>query len=244
MPLSWRNYLADGTVAVLIEFTGQAMQGQREDQQGNDDGEDPLPCRGGGSGGGSVAGVIGARVRQEASAVSTRAWRIVRLSPPFDQQCRACRSCAKAPLHPPLTGLRTMGNSITRRSHAHMKCYDVGPRMSEMTVQQGRLPLRPDSGRHQPGHYRQTRQVLAEIDKLLARKLASDRQHVLRAEVFLAPTSPTSTKNKAWDERVTRRDPGPRKPSRKSLLVTTPSGRSRSRTAAKRNRGMGRSSRQ
>ncbi len=38
--------LADGTVAVLVEFTGQAMQGQRKDQQGNDDGEDPLPCRG------------------------------------------------------------------------------------------------------------------------------------------------------------------------------------------------------
>ncbi len=64
-----------------------------------------------------------------------------------------------------------------------MERYDVGPRMSEMTVYNkvaylsGQIP--EDTSQDITG---QTRQVLAEIDKLLA-LVASDRQHVLRAEV-------------------------------------------------------------
>jgi|GEM_PF-6009067 len=45
---------ADGTVAVLVELVGQPVQGQRQDQQRDDDGQDPLPCRGVRSGGGVV----------------------------------------------------------------------------------------------------------------------------------------------------------------------------------------------
>jgi len=68
-----------------------------------------------------------------------------------------------------------------------MERYDVGPRMSEMTVYNKVAYL---SG-----------QVLAEIDKLLA-LVASDRQHVLRAEVFLADMADFDGMNKAWDEWV------------------------------------------
>jgi len=71
-----------------------------------------------------------------------------------------------------------------------MERYDVGPRMSEMTVYNKVAYL---SG--------QIRQVLAEIDKLLA-LVASDRQHVLRAEIFLADMADFEGMNKAWDEWV------------------------------------------
>jgi enamine deaminase RidA (YjgF/YER057c/UK114 family) len=83
-----------------------------------------------------------------------------------------------------------------------MERYDVGPRMSEMTVYNkvaylsGQIP--EDTSQDITG---QTRQVLAEIDKLLA-LVASDRQHVLRAEVFLADMADFDGMNKAWDEWV------------------------------------------
>jgi enamine deaminase RidA (YjgF/YER057c/UK114 family) len=73
-----------------------------------------------------------------------------------------------------------------------MERYDVGPRMSEMTVYNkvaylsGQIP--EDTSQDITG---QTRQVLAEIDKLLA-LVASDRQHVC-ARKCSWPTSPTST---------------------------------------------------
>lgn len=80
--------------------------------------------------------------------------------------------------------------------------YDVGPRMSEMTVHNkvaylsGQIP--EDTSQDITG---QTRQVLAEIDKLLA-LVASDKQHVLRAEVYLADIGDFAGMNAAWDEWV------------------------------------------
>jgi hypothetical protein len=82
--------MADGAVAVLIELVARPVQRQRRDQQRDDDGEDPLPCRGGGAVAGrwfrsSAQGCV-----RRARAVSTQPWRIVRLSLSFDQ--RRCRS--------------------------------------------------------------------------------------------------------------------------------------------------------
>ena len=80
--------------------------------------------------------------------------------------------------------------------------FDVGPRMAEMTVHNkvaylsGQIP--EDTSQDITG---QTRQVLEEIDKLLA-QAASDRQHVLRAEIFLADMADFEGMNKAWDEWV------------------------------------------
>ncbi|MNI46730.1 hypothetical protein D3C73_1012090 [compost metagenome] len=65
--------LTDRAIAVLIEFTGQPVQGQRQDQQWNDDGDDPLPGRGSGGRDGIGRGGHrrkGASVR--ARAVSTQ----------------------------------------------------------------------------------------------------------------------------------------------------------------------------
>ncbi len=80
--------------------------------------------------------------------------------------------------------------------------FDVGPRMSEMTVHNkvaylsGQIP--EDTSQDITG---QTRQVLEEIDKLLA-LVASDKQHVLRAEVYLADINDFAGMNAAWDEWV------------------------------------------
>jgi len=80
--------------------------------------------------------------------------------------------------------------------------YEVGPRMSEMTVHNGVAYLSgqipEDTSQDITG---QTRQVLAEIDKLLA-LVASDRQHVLRAEIYLADMADFAGMNAAWDEWV------------------------------------------
>ena len=77
--------------------------------------------------------------------------------------------------------------------------FDVGPRMSEMTVHNkvaylsGQIP--EDTSQDITG---QTRQVLEEIDKLLA-LVASDKQHILRAEIFLADIGDFAGMNRAWD---------------------------------------------
>jgi enamine deaminase RidA (YjgF/YER057c/UK114 family) len=97
--------------------------------------------------------------------------------------------------------------SVTMAHHprgaiAMLERFDVGPRMSEMTVHNkvaylsGQIP--EDTSQDITG---QTRQVLAEIDKLLA-LVASDKQHVLRAEVFLADINDFAGMNAAWDEWV------------------------------------------
>ncbi len=78
--------LADRTIAVLVELIGQAVQGQGEDQQRDDDGGNPLPgWRGRDSGGIDGGGHRRKGAAGGARAVSTRAWRIVRLSSSFDQ---------------------------------------------------------------------------------------------------------------------------------------------------------------
>lgn len=77
--------------------------------------------------------------------------------------------------------------------------FDTGPRMSEMTVHGGVCYLAgqiaDDTSEDITG---QTRQVLAEIDKLLA-MAASDKTKILRAEIFLADIADFDGMNKAWD---------------------------------------------
>ncbi len=83
-----------------------------------------------------------------------------------------------------------------------MERFDVGPRMAEMTVHNkvaylsGQIP--EDTSQDIVG---QTRQVLEEIDKLLG-LAASDKQHVLRAEIYLADMADFDGMNEAWDEWV------------------------------------------
>ena len=80
--------------------------------------------------------------------------------------------------------------------------FDTGPPMSEMIVHGGVCYLAgqiaDDTSEDITG---QTRQVLAEIDKLLA-MAASDKTKILRAEIFLADIADFDGMNKAWDEWV------------------------------------------
>jgi enamine deaminase RidA (YjgF/YER057c/UK114 family) len=76
---------------------------------------------------------------------------------------------------------------------------DAGPRMSEACIHAGvaylagQVPLTPDADIET-----QTREILAEIDDLLA-KCGSDKTRILRAQVFLADIADFAGMNRAWD---------------------------------------------
>ena len=76
---------------------------------------------------------------------------------------------------------------------------DAGSRMSEACIHAGvaylagQVPLTPDADIET-----QTREVLAEIDELLA-KCGSDKTRILRAQVFLADIADFAGMNRAWD---------------------------------------------
>lgn len=80
--------------------------------------------------------------------------------------------------------------------------FDIGPRMSEMTVHNGVCYL---AGQVAVGGATdivgQTREVLAAVDALLA-KAGSDKTKVLRAEIFLADMADFAGMNSVWDEWV------------------------------------------
>ncbi len=80
--------------------------------------------------------------------------------------------------------------------------FETGPRMSEMTVHHGVCYLAGQVAEDTSADIKgQTRQVLAEIDKLLA-LAASDKSKILRAEIFLADIGDFAGMNEAWDEWV------------------------------------------
>jgi len=80
--------------------------------------------------------------------------------------------------------------------------FDTGPRMSEMTIHNGVAYLAgqvpEDTGADIVG---QTGQVLQAIDDLL-KLAATDKTHILRAEIFLADMADFAGMNEAWDKWV------------------------------------------
>lgn len=77
--------------------------------------------------------------------------------------------------------------------------FDVGARMSEMAVYNGVVYLAgqvPDDATQDITG--QTAQVLAAIDKLLAR-VGSDKGKILRAQIFIANLAEFAGMNAAWD---------------------------------------------
>lgn len=80
--------------------------------------------------------------------------------------------------------------------------FDTGPRMSEMTVHNGVAYLAgqvaEDDSLDISG---QTREVLAQIDALLARA-GSDRSKILRAQIFLADLADFAAMNAVWEQWV------------------------------------------
>ena len=80
--------------------------------------------------------------------------------------------------------------------------FDVGPRMSELAVHNGVAYLAGQVAEDATqGVIGQTRQVLAEIDALLA-KAGTDKTRILRAQIFLADIGDFAGMNAAWDEWV------------------------------------------
>jgi len=80
--------------------------------------------------------------------------------------------------------------------------FDTGPRMSEMTVHNGVAYLAgqvaEDDSLDISG---QTREVLAQIDALLARA-GSDRSKLLRAQIFLVDLADFAAMNAVWEQWV------------------------------------------
>ena len=76
---------------------------------------------------------------------------------------------------------------------------DAGDRMSEASIHggvaylAGQIPLTPGADIET-----QTREVLSEIDDLLA-KCGSDKTRILRAQVYLADIADFDGMNRAWD---------------------------------------------
>ena len=80
--------------------------------------------------------------------------------------------------------------------------FDVGPRMSELAVHNGVAYLAGQVAEDATqGVIGQTRQVLAEIDAMLA-KAGTDKTRILRAQIFLADMDDFTGMNQAWDEWV------------------------------------------
>ena len=76
---------------------------------------------------------------------------------------------------------------------------DPGPRMSEASIHAGvaylagQVPLTQDADIET-----QTREVLAEIDELLA-KCGTDKTRILRAQIYLADIADFAGMNRAWE---------------------------------------------
>lgn len=79
---------------------------------------------------------------------------------------------------------------------------EAGPRMSEASIHNGvaylagQVPTDATAGIEE-----QTRQVLAEIDALLA-QAGTDKTRILRAQIFLADIADFAGMNRAWDQWV------------------------------------------
>ena len=88
--------------------------------------------------------------------------------------------------------------------------YDVGPRMSEMAVYNGVAYLAGQVAEDgSQGIEGQTAQVLAAIDKLLARA-GSDKSRILRAQIFLVDLADFAAMNAVWEKWVTAGHTPPR----------------------------------
>ena len=76
---------------------------------------------------------------------------------------------------------------------------EPGPRMSEASIHNGIVYLAGQVAEDPSGDTEtQTRQVLAQIDALLA-QAGSDKSRILRAQIYLADIAGFAAMNRAWD---------------------------------------------
>ena len=87
---------------------------------------------------------------------------------------------------------------------------EVGSRFSEVAIHNGVAYLAGQVPFDDSANiYEQTRQVLSEVDKWLA-KAGSDKSRILIAQIYLADMSDYAEMNRAWDEWVAPNNAPPR----------------------------------
>ncbi len=122
--------------------------------------------------------------------------RLVGQGPPYAHRHGDLALARRRPLCKPA------GPSIQLREFTVIQRFDTGPRMSEMTVHNGVAYLAgqvaEDDSLDISG---QTREVLAQIDALLARA-GSDKSKLLRAQIFLVDLADFAAMNAVWEQWV------------------------------------------
>ncbi|KRW96086.1 RidA family protein [Paracoccus sp. MKU1] len=81
---------------------------------------------------------------------------------------------------------------------SEIKRIETGPRMSQAVVHNGNVYLAGQVGKPGESVTEQTREVLAQIDRLLA-ECGSDKTRILSAQVWLADMADFAEMNAVWD---------------------------------------------
>jgi enamine deaminase RidA (YjgF/YER057c/UK114 family) len=92
----------------------------------------------------------------------------------------------------------------------NLQRFDVGPRLSEMAIYNGVAYLAGQVADDASQDIRgQTRQVLASIDRLLARA-GTDKTRILMCQIFIADLADFDAMNAVWGDWVTQGHTPPR----------------------------------
>ncbi|UFS66330.1 RidA family protein [Paracoccus denitrificans] len=81
---------------------------------------------------------------------------------------------------------------------SEIKRIETGPRMSQAVVHNGTIYLAGQVGKPGETVAQQTREVLAQIDRLLA-ECGSDKTRILSAQIWLADMADFAEMNAVWD---------------------------------------------
>ena len=79
-----------------------------------------------------------------------------------------------------------------------IKRIETGPRMSQAVVHNGTVYLAGQVGKPGTSVTEQTREVLAQIDRLLA-EAGSDKTRILSAQIWMADMANFAEMNAVWD---------------------------------------------
>ncbi|CAM3129584.1 Enamine deaminase RidA, house cleaning of reactive enamine intermediates, YjgF/YER057c/UK114 family [Paracoccus aminovorans] len=81
---------------------------------------------------------------------------------------------------------------------SEIKRVETGPRMSQAVVHNGIVYLAGQVGKPGESVTEQTREVLAQVDRLLA-ECGSDKTRILTAQVWIADMADFAEMNAVWD---------------------------------------------
>lgn len=108
-----------------------------------------------------------------------------------------------------------------------IKRFETGPRMSQAVVHNGTVYLAGQVGEAGSDVTEQTKQALAEVDRLLA-LAGTDKTRILSTQIWLADMADFSKMNAVWDGWAPQATPRPAPPANPSWRRPTISSRSSS----------------